>query len=377
MMLITPKNPIHLVVLIPNTFQTSSGGAELQVHYISEYLTQTFQNIKVTVLTRGFSKSNQIYSVLSWGGKDTNWPVMEWVKIHKALDIIKPDIIYQRRGNAHTGIVAHYCRKNKIPMIWHVAHEDNLLPIKYGFNMSLIPRYVNSFMKKWGIRKANAIICQTKHQKELLKQNFDLNCDIVLPNVYPTVNEKFTKDRDKINVLWIANFRPFKRPEVFVDLARTLTTNDNIVFHMIGRYGVKKWGYLLKKIKETENLIFHGELDIQEINKLLCKSHLLVNTSVREGFPNTFLQAWMREVPVVSLSVDPDDITKKNKLGFHSGNFEQLKKDVLYLAENPNIIKQIGKNARSYCINKHSLGNIKHLANLIIKLTVENIQIKE
>lgn len=261
-------------------------------------------------------------------------------------------------------------------MIWHVAHDNNLLPFKYSFNFSLIPRLVDSFMKKMGIRRTDAIICQTNHQSYLLKENFNLNCDIVLPNVCPVVYEKIAKDRDKINVIWIANFRPFKNPEVFVDLARSLKKKNNIVFHMIGRSGAERWGQLLKKIKETENIIFHGHLDISKVNQLLCKSHILVNTSVREGFPNTFLQAWMRKVPVVSLSVDPDDVIKSNNLGLYSGSFEQLKTDVLYFAENPGRIQEFGEKARSYCIKNHSLGNIEQLANLIMKLTNENIKIK-
>jgi hypothetical protein len=43
-----------------------------------------------------------------------------------------------------------------------------------------------------------------------------------------------------------------------------------------------------------------------------CK--VFINTSKYEGFPNTFLQAWRRGIPVIS-SVDPDDVIQSKKLG--------------------------------------------------------------
>ena len=49
-----------------------------------------------------------------------------------------------------------------------------------------------------------------------------------------------------------------------------------------------------------------ARLSQAEVNALLEHTDLLVNTSDYEGFSNTFIQAWMRRVPVVSLRVDPD-----------------------------------------------------------------------
>ena len=53
----------------------------------------------------------------------------------------------------------------------------------------------------------------------------------------------------------------------------------------------------------------------EDVNKLLERSHLLVNTSKWEGFSNTFIQAWMRSVPVMTLGVNPDGLLDNSYLG--------------------------------------------------------------
>jgi glycosyltransferase involved in cell wall biosynthesis len=77
-------------------------------------------------------------------------------------------------------------------------------------------------------------------------------------------------------------------------------------------------------IRATPNLEYLGEKSQDEVNELLARAHIYVNTSLFEGFANTFIQAWMRDVAVVSLHVNPDGVFDREGVGIHAGSEDEL-----------------------------------------------------
>ena len=132
---------------------------------------------------------------------------------------------------------------------------------------------------------------------------------------------------------------------------------------MIGRQGWGKWFEKLKKeIQALPNLEYYGELSQDQVNMHLSHGHILVNTSRYEGFSNTFVQAWMRKVPVVSLNVDPDQILVREKIGFKSETFEQLCQDVNTLINDSATRERMGEKALRYAQDNHSVAKMDILA---------------
>ena len=128
------------------------------------------------------------------------------------------------------------------------------------------------------------------------------------------------------------------------------------------------------KIKQTasqlENVELLGYISHDQMDNFYRESALLVSTSLNEGFPNTFLEAWGNSIPVISLGFDPDGIISNHKLGFHSKTYEQMLEDFKTLIRNDKLRKEMGSNSRNYVAKEHDAEKIvKEYEALIEKLT--------
>ena len=131
----------------------------------------------------------------------------------------------------------------------------------------------------------------------------------------------------------------------------------------------EKWFHeIQERIASMENLEYRGVQTQEQVNALLAQSHILVNTSLYEGFSNTFIQAWLHEVPVVSLSSSPDGLLDNGSLGYcASGDYDLLLESVRKLLNNSRVINDIGLKARQYALESHSEKNMLELVKLIGK----------
>jgi glycosyltransferase involved in cell wall biosynthesis len=277
--------------------------------------------------------------------------------IFKALDRIRPDIIYQSVACAFTGVAASYAKKNGCRMVWHIASERDVRPGRLTSFRTALFDCIDRRWTEYGIRSADLIIGQARYQDQLLQKNYGRNCDLIVGTPHPAPTETIAKAGGPLTVVWIANLKPLKQPDVFLRLAGEFGEHRDWRFVMIGRPASGHYQRNLEKeMVRLRNFSYMGECPIEEVNRILARSHVLVNTSLYEGFPNTFIQAWFRHVPVVSLNVDPDDILKENGIGFHSRSFEGLVRDTDRLIRDRELRESMGRRAHEYALRRHSMG---------------------
>ncbi|UCG57954.1 MAG: glycosyltransferase family 4 protein [Phycisphaerales bacterium] len=291
--------------------------------------------------------------------------VLDYFAVRALLSDISPHLIYNRGANAYTGVAARYARKHGRRLVWHIASQRDVEPCGSNSFRGRIFDHIDTKCVEYGIRNADAIIGQTVHQDKLLQQNYGRRCDLIVGNSHPSSSEPIVKDKT-ITVVWIANLKPLKQPEVFIRLARKLQDHRHVRFIMVGRPANGSYRRRLERdMVGLKTFSYIKEQSIGEVNRILLRSHILVNTSQYEGFPNTFVQAWFRQVPVVSLNVDPDDVIKTHGLGLHSVSFEGLVGDVKRLIKDRALRESMGERAQEYARRHHSMGpNIARIVSL-------------
>ncbi len=228
----------------------------------------------------------------------------------------KPDYIYQRILNSFTYRLSGFSKKNNIPLVLHIA-DNYSVEFEQG-SKSVLKRKVFSTILK---NKPN-IICQTRYQQNKVLE-FGYQPKAIISNMHPVLIDEVPK-KDIKKIVWIGNARPVKQLEIFIALANSF--QDSIYnFHIIGKLPDNAYGEgLLKEINTAINITYHGSQTNDFINSFLMQSALLVNTSVSEGFSNTFIQAWMCGTPVLALNSDPDGVMQLNYIGIDCKGNETL-----------------------------------------------------
>jgi glycosyltransferase involved in cell wall biosynthesis len=352
--------------LLGHYFKYSKGGAELQANFIAKELSKKYEVHYIFIKPPGLNKKDiskidngiNLHTIKNYDYRAMGKLFfLNYSELYRHLDIIKPNVIYQRGDRAHIGIAAKWCKRNNKKLVLGISMDQNcskknILNLKKNI-FSYPSNIINGFFTFFGIKKSDCIIAQTKKQQQMLKKNFNKN-SIIISNGLSLPNHPFNKKRPPI-ISWIANIKPLKKPEIFISLAERCSDLD-ARFVFAGRPAVGSYqNMLLERTKKLSNLNYLGEIPYDKTNELLSESSILVNTSTTEGFSNTYIQAWMRETPVVTLNCDPDDIIKNQGIGFHSKIFEQLVNDVRYLIENENMQKEMGRKAREYSTKYHDL----------------------
>ena len=273
----------------------------------------------------------------------------------RLLREIAPDVIYQRVGCAYTGVAAYYAKTHGKRCVWHVASDADVMPFDGRLSRNIALRYADKLMLEYGLRNADAIVTQTKQQAEYLWRYYRRRADATIPNYHPPATSRRDK-KGPIKIVWVANVKTLKRPELFIRLAKEFAGLHGVEFIMIGKpMGRPDWcSEVMEQAAQTGNLSYLGEQPQETVNRVLAGGHVLVNTSTHEGFPNTFIQAWLHEVPVLSLCVNPDGVFDDRKIGVCAGSYESLKRNLAELIANDALRETMGKQARKHAQVHHA-----------------------
>lgn len=268
------------------------------------------------------------------------------IPLWHALDLADCDIYFQRIAEWTTFGVALYSHLNNRKFVFSIAHDDDC-------KLHTLQR--SSFDKiliKFGIKKADVVVAQSYRQRTMLKKNFGIDAEVV-PSATILPNDFSPGDGDII--LWVGRMVSWKRPHLFLHMAENL---PDYRFVMIGGRDMHEpqlFDDIKSMARDIKNLVFLGHQPYSITMEHFNHAAIYVNTSIEEGFPNTFLHAFRIGRPVISIDVDPDGILCKNGIGVHAKGFDTAVSYIKELMDNPKERRAMGLRARRYCEQHHDI----------------------
>jgi glycosyltransferase involved in cell wall biosynthesis len=261
-----------------------------------------------------------------------------WSGLWSALARADARLYYTSCAGMHLGLLAAFCARHRRGLVFRCASDADCDPAR------LIIRYRRDrWLYRYGLRRAGAILVQSADQAHALARNFARAGRVAGMLVEPPPP---AAERD-IDVLWVGNIRRIKRPDRLLTLAAQM---PDTVIHMVGG-PVPDEAPLYDAVRgeaaRHPNLTFHGPLPYRDASALFDRARLLVNTSDIEGFPNAYLQAWIRGVPVVSFR-DPDGVIGRHGLGAAVASPLRMWESIRALLQDAGELAAAGARCRAY-----------------------------
>ena len=268
------------------------------------------------------------------------------------------DIYHSQEASYNTLIAQSACPTKKHIITFQDPYDEE----EWRRIATVDPRYTLNLRNKIRIKversiltkackKADGLFTQAYFLSARAKGLFKLQKDPeFLPNPIPIPRELSGK-RDDPTVCFLARWDPQKRVEIFFELA---IKNPEIQFIAMGHSHSYELDRLLRrKYCKIPNLVLTGFVSEKEKSRILGESWALVNTSIREALPVSFLEALAHKTPIIS-GENPDNLTRYH--GYHvvSDDYDSALRKMI---EDPNRARK-GEDGRKLVKEVYSLDKV-------------------
>jgi glycosyltransferase involved in cell wall biosynthesis len=323
----------------------SIGGAEIQLSFWAKLLSDNGNKVFTFSwrLNFIFKKYNGVYFLwIPWIRKIG---VVFWYFRFLYLIIIKPDFLIVR-SNRDLIIVCYLKKYFKFKIIYMIASDQ------YIFSKDSSSAYPINLVRK-GI---DYYIVQNRHQETYLLNIVPSKYILFIPNIF---NINFVKNTPvettkKFDFIWIANTRSVKRIDYFFDIAKKLKKYKFAFIGKILENDQKQ--FILDELEINSNIEVFGPKTYIDVCLIISQSKVLLNTSLYEGFPNTFIQAWYFNLPIIS-TVNPNEVITTFNLGFYETNKSNFISKCQNIIENKKVYDEISCNAKKYFTSNYRMNS--------------------
>jgi glycosyltransferase involved in cell wall biosynthesis len=177
---------------------------------------------------------------------------------------------------------------------------------------------------------------------------------IIIPNISPV-----DLQHKNNSIVALGRLDSIKRPWIIGETARRLSEYD---FYFLGQYHEERVKKIMEPYYELKNCHFLGHLEGYEKDKILREAKILINTSIHEAVPVSFLEALSYGLCLVS-NRNPDNLTSEygiytgqiNGEGFDIDTAEPFIKGIQQIMENDDLRIKIAEKGIEYIKTYHTI----------------------
>jgi glycosyltransferase involved in cell wall biosynthesis len=328
------------------------GGAELQTTLIARGLAERGLSVAHIVYpvrdpARQEPPSPALVERAPWQGGRRLGVLAEADAIWRGLHRADASVYIVRGSGGHLIPAAAFCRAMRRRLIFSTSNDLDFDFARPDRRPAILRVY------RYSIRHADRVVVQTSQQERLAAA--------VLPEIEPLVIPSFSQPAEPSTAepeyfLWVNRLVEYKEPERMLELA---TAVPEASFRMVISPTSETPQWLEERVRrageELPNLEVLDSRPRAQLLEEVSRAAAVVTTSRAEGMPNTFLEAWARGIPVLSLSVDPDARIADNDSGIVAGgSMERLAAGARTLWEDRDLRRRMGARGREFVRSTHS-----------------------
>ncbi len=348
---------LHAYPLFNPKCEATFGGAEVKLYQLSKEIAKD-RRYETFFIVGNFGQNKkevidsvEIYRSRSLKKMKFNYVFGFFRQLKFFIDLIRinADVYIQSAAGMETGVINFFSKFFKRKFLYMTSSDTNV-DGRYRKNNPLA-----GIFYEYGLRNCDMVITQNEEHKKLLKEKFGKD-SIVVKNMFAISKNMLGLD-DREHTLWVGTSRWLKQPEFFLEIAKSIPEEKFLM--IMPKSDVGLWNEIFVKANGISNLRFMEKVPFHEINKYFRKAKLFINSSIYEGFPNTFVQSAINGTPIVSLNVNPDNFLNEHNCGFcANGSREKMIEEIRHILKDKSHWEIMSKNAYNYAKDNHEISKI-------------------
>ena len=203
-------------------------------------------------------------------------------------------------------------------------------------------------------KKVNFFVVNNIHFSKRIMNRKNLKW---IPNGFFPV--KFNKKKEKkFTLIFVGYLSKMKNVEFIIKAMKNLNSCKLYVIGDIKGEYRKEYLRLINNY-DVSNIIFTGKIQAKEVSTYLEKGDIFVSSSLREGFPNSVLEAMFHGLPVVCKNIDAmNTIIRNGENGFLFNNEEEYIKIIKLLKKDKKLRESISNLALKEAYKRYQINKI-------------------